>query len=263
MGADPLTAQHAGFQRAFFDHYYPAAQAGAMERPTDFAERAGRFVGEYRFASAPATTLIKIVELFGAYRAAVTDPGDGSLVLNLGGQNRQFVEVEPLYFRDLTGQFGLVFQEDGAGRITGAYTDLMPQYGLIKLAWYESSRFNMALLLLCTLVFLSIVPIALVRGFRGRAKSGADVGAGGARRAYRLLVVVCLLNGSLTLRGKVVLGVGLAGAVLTIGAVAYSVLAWLRRYWGVAFRVYYTVVSVAAVAFVWFLDYWNLLGWRY
>jgi hypothetical protein len=60
-----------------------------------------------------------------------------------------------------------------------------------------------------------------------------------------------------------VLGVGLAGAVLTIGAVAYSVLAWLRRYWGVAFRVYYTVVSVAAVAFVWFLDYWNLLGWRY
>jgi hypothetical protein len=41
------------------------------------------------------------------------------------------------------------------------------------------------------------------------------------------------------------------------------VLAWKNRYWGVAFCIYYTVVTLAAVAFVWFLSQWNLLGWRY
>jgi hypothetical protein len=43
----------------------------------------------------------------------------------------------------------------------------------------------------------------------------------------------------------------------------YTGLAWKNRYWGIAGRGYYTLVTVAAVAFVWFLNYWNLLGWRY
>lgn len=32
---------------------------------------------------------------------------------------------------------------------------------------------------------------------------------------------------------------------------------------GVAFRAYYMLVTVAAVAFVCFLNSWNWLGWRY
>jgi hypothetical protein len=49
-------------------------------------------------------------------------------------------------------------------------------------------------------------------------------------------------------------------AVLAIGAVVFALLAWKNHYWNMAGRVYYTLVTLAAVAFVWFLDYWNLLG---
>ena len=62
---------------------------------------------------------------------------------------------------------------------------------------------------------------------------------------------------------KIVLGLGVLSAVLTVGALVYTVLAWKNSYWGIAFRIYYTLVTVAAVAFVWFLNYWNWLGWRY
>jgi hypothetical protein len=41
------------------------------------------------------------------------------------------------------------------------------------------------------------------------------------------------------------------------------VLAWKNSYWGIAARVYHTLVTVAAVAFVWLLNSWNLLGWRF
>jgi hypothetical protein len=37
----------------------------------------------------------------------------------------------------------------------------------------------------------------------------------------------------------------------------------MNSYWGIGARVHYTLVTVAAVAFVWFLNYWNLLGWRF
>ena len=62
---------------------------------------------------------------------------------------------------------------------------------------------------------------------------------------------------------KIVLGLGVLAAVLTAAALVYMALAWMKGYLGIAARVYYTLVTVAAVAFVWFLNYWNLLGWRY
>ncbi len=62
---------------------------------------------------------------------------------------------------------------------------------------------------------------------------------------------------------KIVLGLGVLSAVLTVGAVVYTVLAWKKRYWSIGARVYYSLVTVAAVAFIWFLNYWNLLGWRF
>jgi hypothetical protein len=62
---------------------------------------------------------------------------------------------------------------------------------------------------------------------------------------------------------EIVMGLGVLSAVLTVGALFYTVLAWKDRYWGVAYRVYYTLMTIAAVGFVWFLNYWNWLGWRY
>jgi hypothetical protein len=61
---------------------------------------------------------------------------------------------------------------------------------------------------------------------------------------------------------KIVLGLGVLSAVLTVGTLIYAALAWRDGYWGVAFRVYYMLVTVAAVAFLWFQNYWNVLGWR-
>ena len=62
---------------------------------------------------------------------------------------------------------------------------------------------------------------------------------------------------------KAVLRLGVLSAVMTIGDFVYTVLAWKDRYWSWAYRVYYTLVTIAAAAFVWFLHYWNWLGWWY
>jgi hypothetical protein len=62
---------------------------------------------------------------------------------------------------------------------------------------------------------------------------------------------------------RLVLGLGVLAAVLTVVALVYTVLAWKDGYWGITWRVYYTLVTLAAVGFVWFLNHWNLLGWRF
>jgi CubicO group peptidase (beta-lactamase class C family) len=278
-----LTTQHYGFQRAFFDHYYPAFAAAPIQPLADSMEQTGRFVGLYRNANSHATTPEKVMGLLGIDTLEISTPGDGTLLLSMGGPEFRFVEVESFYFRQVDGPFALVFREDDRGRITHLFTDLMPQYAAVKLNWYETPGFNMALALSCVLVFLSMVPVAVIRFIRNR-RLGGDMkpASRGTRRAGWIIQGICLLNllflvgialwfrpmrpselHGLSLIVEIVMGLGVLAAVLTVGALVYTVLAWKNSYWSIAGRAYYTLVTTAAIVFVWFLNYWNWLGWRY
>jgi CubicO group peptidase (beta-lactamase class C family) len=273
-----LSDQHIGFQRAFFDHYYPAPAVTPLQPQADFAERAERFAGSYREANHHSTTPEKAQYLMGGLQ--VINPGDGTLLIPIGGLELRFVEVEPLYFRQVDGSFSLTFRENNHGRITYMFTDIMPQYELVKLDWYETPGFNMMLALVCVLIFLSMLPVVLVRFIRNRRSGGDRKHA--SRAADSIIFGISLLNlmfvvglalwfrpmrpselHDLSLIVEIVIGLGVLAAVLTPAALVYTVLAWKNSYWGVMFRAYYTLVTVAALAFVWFLHYWNWLGWRY
>src|SRR5215211_2518829 len=160
-GGRDLTLQHLGFQRAFFDHYYPAPAVKPIHPAADFAERAGRFEGSYRLTGGTPgtsyTTLEKVAGLFGAVK--ITDSGDGTLLFTNPWGEWRFVEVEPLYFRQVDGPFNTVFREDDQGRITRMFTDYTPMFAFEKLKWYETPAFNMALALSCVFIFLSMIPV--------------------------------------------------------------------------------------------------------
>jgi hypothetical protein len=276
-----LTTQHFGFQRAFFDHYYPALAVEPIQPSVDFAERASRFVGAYRPTRSAYTTFEKIGNLMSP-PVEISNPGDGMLLLNLEGFEMRLVEVEPLYFRQPDGPFGIVFREDDRGRITYMFADVVPQYAYEKMNWYELPSFNIALFLISILIFLSMVPVVTIRFVLNRRPNRDRKPASrGARMAYGIILTISILNllfvigmwqmlnglgfprFGITLTDRIVLWLGVLAAVLTVGALVYCVYAWKDRYWGVAFRVYYTLVTVAAVGFVWFLNYWNLLGFRF
>jgi CubicO group peptidase (beta-lactamase class C family) len=278
-GGGELNLEHLGFQRAFFDHYYPTPALKPIQPPAHFAERASRFEGMYSPTQGSYTTIDKVGKLFSA--AEISAPGDGTLLFTIAGYEGRFVEVEPLYFRQVDGPSSIVFREDDQGHITHMFTDLTPMFAFEKLKWYGTPAFNMALALSCILVFVSMIPAVLIRFIRDRrASSDRKPASRGARVAYWIMVGICVLNllfvvGTVvwgnqpnvllgtSLIYRIVLGVGVLAAVLTVGGLIYSVLAWKRGYWGIAARVHYTLVTVAALAFVWFLNYWNLLGWRF
>jgi CubicO group peptidase (beta-lactamase class C family) len=277
-----LVDQHIGFQRAFFDHYYPAPEVTAIQPSADFAKRAGRFVGFYRDANSHSTTPEKAQYLFGALE--IRAGGDGTLVVPMGeGLEFRFVEVEPLYFHQVDGPYSMFFRENKKGNIAYMFTDIIPEWGFRKLDWYETPGFNMNLALFCVLLFLSVLPVALIRFIRSRRRGGdGNPASRGERVANWILLAISLLNllfltgialwfrpmrpselHGLSLTVEIVIGLAVLAAVLTAAALVYCVLAWKDNYWGVAYRVYYMLVTVAAVAFVWFLNYWNWLGWRY
>lgn len=278
LGAGELNRQHFGFQRAFIDHYCPAPAVEPIQPPSDFAARADRFTGSYKWTMRSYTTLEKYFTLMGP-TIYVANPGDGTLLLSSPFGEWRIVEEEPLYFRQVNGPFHMAFREDDQGHIAYLFTDYTPMMAFEKVPWYETLGFNMPLLMTNLLLFLSMLPVALVRFVRARRREADQTPSSRhGRIASQLIAWISVLNllfilgnlmwGEKLVFGipfayKVVLGLGVLSALLTVGALAYTLLAWKDRYWGVSFRVYYTLLTLAAVAFIWFLNQWNLLGWRY
>ena len=61
----------------------------------------------------------------------------------------------------------------------------------------------------------------------------------------------------------VVLVIILVASILVIGPVIFTVLAWIRRFWGRAGRIHYTLITAALLGMVWLVNYWRLLGFKY
>ena len=142
---------------------------------------------------------------------------------------------------------------------------------------------QLGLLGFCVLVFLSAFFIwlirPLIRRLRGkpfqieRQPSRSWLLAGLVGTLY--LVFLISLPLSLWLYGGWKLAYGVPAfaiavlslppiaTVLTLGLAVFTVLAWKNKYWSVIARSHYSLITLAALAFIPFLIDWNLLGFQF
>jgi hypothetical protein len=263
------------FVRAFMNHYFPA-RLPALEPPKGFAARAGKYAGRYRPIRHSYTRFEKVFALFAETSVAATRD-DTLLISGLLPPARmgpaQYAEVAPGVFRDLATDTTVAFVEEG-GEVRGMVGPFVfiPYY---KLRWFESMPFHLTLLGLSVLLFL----VALVSALRNwKRDKGGPAPARWARRnlgalgALNLAFLVGFVSVFAAGRGDLifalprglyaVLALPLLALVLTAVAVLLAVRVWKDRYWTRGARLLHTAGVAAAMAFVWVLGYWNLIGYR-
>jgi CubicO group peptidase (beta-lactamase class C family) len=267
---------------AFLNRYYPpAGPPTEVKAPPDSAKRLRQVSGTYGVTRRGYKSYEKAISLMMAIKASPTK--EGNLLFSLpGGMGvRQYVETEPFVFQQLEGHDRLVFKADAAGRIAYAYSDGIPHMALVKLAWYQTPVFHYALLAFSVLLFITAVlgwPLAALSRVLCRRKC-AGVAAPKAARwlagamsglfvAFLLSVVGAVSNEKEIMAGvppllKFGLALPLIAALLGLGVLFYTLKAWRKGYWTRCHRLHYTLVFAAALVFIWFLNFWNLLGWRF
>jgi len=269
-GKAALVPRH--FLRAFMNHYFPA-RLPPVTPPGDFGARAGKYAGHYRALRHSYTRFEKVFALLGG--ATVAPTANNTLVIpDLFGNSAQYAEVAPAVFREVGGDKTVAFIENDAGQVVG----MVGQFAFIpfyKLRWYESPPFHFALLGLSLVLFL-IALVSAVRhwksdtaGPRAARWARRNLGLLGALNLAFLVAFVAIFAAGLndiafaTPKGLFgVLTLPLIGLALTALAVVLAVRVWREKYWTRGSRVLHTAGVVAAIAFVWFLSYWNLLGYR-
>ncbi len=269
----------------FMNHYYPVVQQ-ASALAANPGSRANDFLGSYRLGRSSHTNFEKVNGLL-LYLDVSAEP-DGALLLGspVSTTKTRIVPIGPLLFREETYGTPVVFRQSKGGEITHLLITNRPDQTWEKLAWFEAPSFHYALVLVCALLFLSVLVAAVAGLHLSKTRRIRTVQNSGLPQVARwLLGLIAALNlvalanflwvfvgdysafVDTVTRGDisplhVPLLLWLIAALLTVVAVVFTVDAWKNRYWNARARVHYTLVTLAALAFIWFLNYWNLLGWR-
>ena len=272
---------------AFMQHYYPVDLAAFQPAP-GFRTRSETYTGSYFLARSSYTTIEKVNNLRITNWIELTASEDGVLLIGLpiSPQKIRLDELEPMLFRETSTGIQLVFQMEDNGSGVYLYDAHQPSTPWVKMVWHQNPMLHYGLVLLCSLIFLSALLAGLFSALARIFKRGDRAAQSGFARFARwiaLLVafldlsalvaflVICLDRdgyGTIIAYGEMsaidlILTVWLAAAAFTILLAALTVIAWKQGFWSPIARLHYSLVALAAMAFIWFLNYWNLLGFRY
>jgi hypothetical protein len=260
---------------AFLERVLPAPATPEPPAATATTARtSGPIDGFYRATRGAHTTIEKVLTLVESSRATVA--ADGTLTF----AGRRWSPTGSGLYRDVEGTERLAAVPGHDGAIAYLATD-GPAYR--RLAWYETPPFNLAVLAVFLVPALTVVVgwplVALARRLRRRpvgmpARSWRTARwLAGAGSVAGLCFVVAF---TLTLLGdtsEFLYGVPTAFRVLMLLPVAFVGLALAaavttvraRRAGGVGLgsRLHQATVIAGMIALTWFLQQWNLIGWRF
>lgn len=265
----------------FLKHYYPfqpqfpAPTAGALAR-------AQPLTGVYRPLEYSHHTIAKLLRLSWPDYPIVSALPDGRLAARFGPDPQELaelVEVAPLHYRTADGGLDYVFLQDVAGRVTGFTAG---SYVAERVARYDTEGAHQLALLGFVLVFLAGALawplVLLIRRRQHRPGVARPVG----RRSAWLLTAVAAMNFCFLVILYVVLNVAdidysfgmptvlvallvglLVANLLTLSLVAALWWVWRRKALPRTGVVLYGLFTLVALAFIPWLNYWNLIGLRW
>jgi CubicO group peptidase (beta-lactamase class C family) len=263
---------------AFVRRYFDVTERDLPEPPEDFAKRWKKLAGTYRGTRHNYSQLEKLMALPSVVKVGISPEGTLFTSGLLGPEPWHWMEVEPLYFRQVDGDLSLAFHEDENGNVTHLFLSMVPPATqAYRIPFYAAPTFNYILLVAGIVLFVTTL-VAAVRHRKARKEDPA-----GARWAVRLAVAVSTLTLLFLVSAAVIISMfemelffegipasltaalvlPILTSILTIGVVWSAVLVWKDGWWTRFRRIHYSLFAVAAVGYVWFYWYWNVLGFQY
>lgn len=265
--------------KKFMDRYFPEPALVTPEPPLDFARRAAKYTGRYRFNRYARNSIEKLTTLM--TQTPVVHDGKGNLLILTGQPDPvKLIEIEPDVFVNAKEGNRLVFRTDAAGNVTHL---LMDQAAFERISRWEESSLHFLFLGVSVAVLLSGAlgwPIAAIRGRRRGLPFPIQI----APSHYRLigwlvsaLSAVCMIALGWTLlkmddseflygMPRRLVALLTLPPVIVVGSVVFAVLAaaaWRNGYWSRKARIHYALVALVCLALVPFMRHWNIIGFKW
>ncbi|ACL76982.1 serine hydrolase [Ruminiclostridium cellulolyticum] len=274
------------FESEFLDHYFPR-ETGKVQYFAGYKQRNSDYTGIYRsYDDISVTTLLKVMALFSNDgEMKILNSKEGALFMHSTSFEgnpiaTKLIQTGDLILKRQDDNSDIVFQKDKQGNTAYAFNN-EPQKTFEKIHWYETRDFNFITLTACMLIFIFNIIGITFSFFRRKNKKKESSLTKLELASNATLWSVCMLNVismiafvlllmtatyeiqyGLPLVGYISISGLLLGAVLSIGIIVFCVLLWVKRQKTLSSRIIYTISAISCSVFIWFLNYWNLLGFK-
>ena len=273
-GADLLPIQEDTLA-SFVDAFFPVLDPPVAE-PDGALNDAQRVAGTYHRTRTSFSKIEKVLNLLSSWQFKALP--NGMLGLQFAGEQRRYVEVAPLLFQQIDGDDVLLFRENSMGQVDMAFSSEYPTYAFQRYPWYENPTLQKAVLSAGVLLLISALIVSIIRVLR-RRKTSTEASRWGrlatssltAGMVFVLLFIVFFAAGfanpNAYNQGNATMFIlallcSTLFAITTVVIAISALLLWGAKVWSLAARIHYTLVAIGAVALVWVLATWNLIGWR-
>jgi hypothetical protein len=266
-GGDVITKS---FQRAFVNRYFPFSTKSSPTLPSHPMSNFNRFNGSYHTTLISYTTpeKLKALNTFNIHSYK-----DGLVV-----RKQPYISIAPLVFQQINSDGMLIFREDDQGNITHAFLGEYPEIALEKNRWFENPAFSISLSIICVILLLHFLVTTLIKVFIKRKRENhsrftfSEAVAQLIAILESILILILLLtlffvvsdysgisSGEMPLWRLVIVN-SIAITLLTPGLIVFTFIVWIKSIWKLFSRISYTLATLASVAFVWLMYFWNILG---
>ncbi|WP_175412981.1 serine hydrolase domain-containing protein [Clostridium sp. AWRP] len=267
--------------------YFPKKEEAKNKKPYYTSKSNLKdFIGTYRFSENPVSTFHK-GDAFPEGEDVTVSLKDGK-ALTLTGKDvfvgnkysTTLKEIEPLVFkRDDTGEY-VVFKKDKNGQIYYLAQQQDSWHGTYeKLKWYELSIVQIGVTLFSLIIFLIVIIFSIGRIIYNTIKKKNGETNPLKKTNFYMTFVISLLNITFFIAALFVLGeptrygisvgaklllcVPILSLILNLLFLVFIVMDWMKKNSKLHTRLYYLIVALTGILYMWFLNYWNLFGFKY
>jgi len=245
----------------FLDAFYPVNRQPLNSQPlAGWEERARQFNGSYF----PARSNFSSQQILVAYAQSapiLIDQG------KLDFDGMQFIETEPGIFHQEDGDRTLVFKENEKGE-RWFYMGVLAYF---QVPWYRSTSFIFPLVIACVVLFISAWLIWSISALRKKKSSNRPTAGvlwlAGTLGLFELGLFAILVAQLIQYGTTYVFPQETVNTISylywvaipwTITITAKSIQSWLQNRWSLAWRIHYSLGTLAAIAMIWLAYSLNL-----
>jgi CubicO group peptidase (beta-lactamase class C family) len=249
------------------------------------------FAGVYRFSRYAHSSIEKLGVLIGmgGPELTISQNEDGMILMpRFSGPPRRMVQIEPCLFQSIDDGYICAFRRDASGEVTHLFTNSTAAFE--KVPWYETISFQRGLFVGCMSIFgvVAILRPIIGRMRKRRRSSGLAVNpvewfartTSSTFLAYFLGLAIVV--GLIIPQEELMVGFphGMHWTMYVVQSIALVGILFLAALFGLLFWRFVVrqdtkesapaggwliglVAAVGGVAFVWFLEYWNLVGYHF
>lgn len=274
------------------ERYFPKIKKDTTTFPIEnlppYDADVDRFVGTYRFTRYTHRSMTKTGVLFGmiAPELSIWQNDEGMILMkDWHGKPRRMIQVEPLLFQSIDDDYYCAFRQNNDGKITHLFTHGTTAFE--KVPWYYTLPFQRTFFFACfAILLLAALKIAIQFVIRKIKKKKVARTVIQNRlhwltwlSSFTLLFYLLAFGVTLLLipeqEALVGFGYGLpkvisliqvipfVGIIFLLVMLFYLIKSWAKQDVGIFKKILYSLVILAGIGFIWFLNYWNLLGWRF